>query len=182
MTTTTRTRTNPSLPAGRDAWATRAGVSWRDLATEVPDLAAVGEALLDRYRMAFLGTVTWTGAPRVHPVCPAILDGRLLLGIRGTTPKYADLRRDPRCVLHALPGEGDQEFFVRCTAVEPTDERVRVLAAAPDGSGVLVDEDDVLYELLVHQACTAQYEVIVEDGQAEYRSQRSSWPSAASKQ
>ena len=53
MTTTTRTRTNPSLPAGRDAWATRAGVSWRDLATEVPlwlcEPVDAGEEMLTWY-------------------------------------------------------------------------------------------------------------------------------------
>jgi hypothetical protein len=145
------------------------------MAREAPDLAVLGETLLARYRMAFLGTTSRTGAPRLHPVCPAVLEGHLLVGVRGATPKHADLRRDPRCVLHALPGESDQEFFVRATAVQPVDPRIRELAAAPDGSGVLVDDEDVLFELLVHTAHTASYEVVLVDGRADYRAARAVW-------
>jgi hypothetical protein len=150
-------------------------VPWSRFAREAPRLAELGEALLERYRMAFLGTTTAAAEPRVHPVCPAVLDGHLLIGVRRATPKYGDLRRDPRCVLHALPGEGDQEFLIRAVAREPADSRIRELAAAPDGSGVLVDEQDSLFELLIRAAFTARYEVEVADGQADYRATRAAW-------
>jgi hypothetical protein len=152
------------------------GLPWQVFAAEEPALASLGATLLDRYRMAYLATTTVNGAPRVHPVCPAIIEGRLLVGINPHTPKNADLRRDPRCVLHALPGEDDQEFFVRALATEPTDRHIRDLAAAPDGSGVLVNSEDVLYELLLCTAFTARYTVTVSaDGRADYRADRSAW-------
>jgi hypothetical protein len=162
-------------PAPSSGGSAGSAVPWSRFASEAPQLAEQGEALLEQYRMAFLGTATADAEPRVHPVCPAVLDGHLLVGIRRATPKYGDLRRDPRCVLHALPGEGDQEFLVRAVAREPADARIRQLAAAPDGSGVLVDDQDVLFELLIRAAFTARYEVKVVDGQADYRATRASW-------
>ena len=152
------------------------GLPWKALAAADPAIAAVGAGLLERYRMAFLATIAADGGPRLHPVCPAVIEGHLLIGVRRATPKYGDLRRDPRCVLHTLPGEDDQEFFVRAVATEPADPRIRRLAAAPEGSGVLVDDGDILYELLICVAHTAAYAVTVgEDGRADYRATRSAW-------
>ena len=52
------------------------------------------------------------GAPRLHPICPTIVDGHLYALI-GPTPKRADLRRDGRYALHTFPPvEVDDEFLV----------------------------------------------------------------------
>ena len=127
--------------------------SWRTFETESPDLAARGSALwagitrLHRgeaaiagehvFSIAYLATVRRDGAPRLHPVCPFLVDGQLRVAIPPASPKGHDLRREPRCVLHALPGPDDVELNVRARAHEVDDPDVRASAVATVGaSGV----------------------------------------------
>jgi Pyridoxamine 5'-phosphate oxidase len=100
-------------------------MSWGELAAQAPAIARVGRRLLEQTGIAFLATVRADGSPRVHPVCPLTLDDELLLGIIDRSPKYRDLRRDPRCVLHALPGPGHTEFWVEAVAEPQTGEALR---------------------------------------------------------
>jgi hypothetical protein len=116
--------------------------SWADFMVESPVLGAVagrlwsGIAGLDRgdppradtppFAIAYLASVRPDGAPRLHPFCPILADGRLFAAIPPSSPKGHDLRRDPRCVVHALPGPDDDELCVRATAREVTgDEATR---------------------------------------------------------
>ncbi len=89
-------------------------VSWSVFENDAPDLAEAGKKLLYQYGvgLGFLATLRKDGAPRLHPICPTVVDG-CLYALIGPTPKLADLKRDGRYALHTLPGaEVDDEFLV----------------------------------------------------------------------
>ena len=116
--------------------------SWGQFAVARPDLPQMGRALLPQCGIAYLGTTRPDGGPRIHPVCPVFGRGRLLVGIGPDSPKQHDLRRDPRCVLHALPGANDAEFVMRARAVEHSDHGDRELfEAACRDAGVNIEAD-----------------------------------------
>ena len=62
------------------------------------------------FSIAYLATVRRDGAPRLQPFCPILAGGRLFAAIPRPSPKGEDLRRDPRCVIHAMPVPEDDEF------------------------------------------------------------------------
>jgi hypothetical protein len=83
------------------------------------------------FAVSCIATVRRDGGPRLHPFCPILAGGRLFGGIPRSSPKGWDLRRDPRCVIHALPGPEDDEFCVRASASEVTgDSSARALVHA----------------------------------------------------
>jgi hypothetical protein len=131
--------------------------SWQGFAEGMPDMAALGKKIISKYGIAYLATVRADGAPRVHPVCPAFLDGELYVGVMGSSPKLRDLLRDPRFVLHALPGPQDAEFVLRGRArpfaQEMADDLLRRRAAA--GDDVM---DTTFFTLDVERADLAVYE------------------------
>ncbi len=89
-------------------------VTWSEFENDAPDLAEAGKKLLYQFGvgLGFLATLRKDGAPRLHPVCPTVVDGRLYALI-GPTPKRADLKRDGRYALHTFPAvEVDDEFLV----------------------------------------------------------------------
>ena len=88
--------------------------TWIEFETDAPDIAAAGRQMLYQFGvgLAFLATLRKDGAPRLHPVCPTIVDGHLYALI-GPTPKRADLMRDGRYALHTFPPvDVDDEFLV----------------------------------------------------------------------
>ncbi|MDH3678592.1 MAG: hypothetical protein OEV40_01455 [Acidimicrobiia bacterium] len=60
---------------------------------------------------------------------------------------WRDLHRDARCVLHALPGDRDDEFVLRCTAWERLQARELVRNAANH----VIHDDDRIFEFAVEQ-------------------------------
>jgi hypothetical protein len=72
--------------------------------------------------VAYLATTRRDGSPRLHPFCPILAGGRLCAAIQRRSPKGDDLRRDARCVIHALPGPDDDELCIRARAEEVTDD------------------------------------------------------------
>ena len=131
--------------------------SWAEFEEADPDLAAFGRECLDRFGppglwLGFLATVRPDGGPRVHPVCPFLCEGRVFVGIPGSSPKRRDLRANPRYMLHSFPYEQDPEFSIRGRARLVTDEteRAKAVAAVPYPSG-LEDSDDV-FELDIDRA------------------------------
>src|ERR1700741_568183 len=89
-----------------------------DFAGPSPQLAEHGWGLLaERHGYASLATPAADGSPRVHPVAPIRGERGLFVAVGRTSPKLADLRRDPRMALHAtvLPPD-DEEFALRGTA------------------------------------------------------------------
>src|SRR5207245_1851463 len=91
-------------------------VTWKEFAAAEPDLADVGRLLLYQFKvgLAFLATVRQDGAPRLHPVCPVLSNGRLFVLITPTSPKRYDLLRDGKYALQTFlqPKPGSDEFYI----------------------------------------------------------------------
>jgi Pyridoxamine 5'-phosphate oxidase len=90
-----------------------AAASWLDLELAAPEIARPGMARLNSARIALLGTLRRDGSPRISPVEPCIVKGQLLIGAMAWSAKAADLRRDPRYVLHSVvtgPDSGQAEL------------------------------------------------------------------------
>lgn len=124
--------------------------SWEELAKHCNAVAQLGAMLLTRHGRAYLGTVRAGGGPRIHPVCPLISGGHLLVGIIGTSPKHDDLLRDRRYVLHALPGPSDAEFWVQGAARPLSQEELTAWSARD--VRLRVPEGDTAFELDIQAA------------------------------
>ncbi len=74
---------------------------WRDIESEVPDLAALARAFLDAYTHKTLATLRADGSPRISGTEVVFSDGELWLGSMWQSVKALDLRRDPRFALHS---------------------------------------------------------------------------------
>lgn len=93
-------------------------MNWRELQEAAPELARAGRERLDATRVALLATLRRDGSPRISPVEPYFSGGQLLFGAMSWSRKAADLRRDPRCVLHSAVtgpdnGEGELKLYGR---------------------------------------------------------------------
>lgn len=121
---------------------------WSDLVEQAPEIADPGKDLLDDHVLAFLATTRRDGSPRVHPMVPVTAVDDLFVVIASWSPKWHDLRRDARCVLHALPGPRDDEFVLRCRGVESPWSLETVRSAANHA----VHDDDHLFRLEIDQA------------------------------
>ena len=134
--------------------------TWSTFETAAPELAAAGQRLLYQFGpgLGFLATVRADGGPRLHPICPVVVDGELWAFILRQSPKCRDLERDGRYALHSFPPvEKDDEFAVtgRVRRVDDPSPRSRVM----DATSARVDEDDeVLFALDVETALLAIYE------------------------
>lgn len=99
--------------------------AWREFAAAEPTLAEFGAGRFRDAGVAYLATITPDGGPRVHPISPFIVDGRLFTYMYPTSPKGHDLRRDPRYSLHGAvddsTGAGG-EFSVSGTAIAIEDD------------------------------------------------------------
>ncbi len=71
-------------------------VTWAELETAAPDLAAEGRRLIHARGdgEALVATVRGDDLPRIHPVNVAIVDGRLYVFVIATSPKRLDLDED----------------------------------------------------------------------------------------
>jgi len=129
--------------------------TWGEFAAQDPDMAAIGAALLQKHVLAYLATVRRDGSPRVHPVCPFIIDGHIYVATPATSPKAQDQIRDGRYVIHMLPGENDDEFRIRGHARNVTgkDERTRIIAGGPD----FLKEHDYIFEYDIEHAAAAYW-------------------------
>lgn len=95
--------------------------TWQTLHSLAPELVALGEARLRRFRLAMLGTIRGDGSPRISPIEPYLGSGELLFGVIRGSAKARDLLRDPRCTLHSIiddPDAGDPELTLRGRFVE----------------------------------------------------------------
>jgi hypothetical protein len=129
-------------------------VSFPRLAAEAPDLAQLLRSRLDATGVAILGTIRADGSPRLDPIEPFFIDGELVLGVAARTGKARDLRRDPRCALHAMvsgpnAGEPDAKLHGRVAA---SDHRGGWWVARPAG------EADV-YRFVVAEAVTIEWDL-----------------------
>lgn len=154
--------------------------TWAEFAEAAPEMAALGSELRAKFGLAFLATVRKDGSPRVHPVCPFIVQGRLFIATNQKSPKRHDLKRDGRYVLHMLPGEDDAEFQVRGRArlVEDAQTKAMVLAEGPeagrqpDGALLNLTPEELLFEYDVEEALSGHWENV---GQPNTRPVRRRW-------
>lgn len=153
--------------------------SWADFETEAPEVAEVASRLwpgitalhrnepllpgIERFSIAHLATSRRDGAPRLHPFCPILASGRLFAAIPRSSPKGWDLRRDARCVIHALPGPQDDELCIRARAREVTREPdarsavVHVVTASGVDGMIDTVSHDALFEFDLDQIDVAKW-------------------------
>ena len=168
--------------------------TWYEFEHDAPEIAAVAAMLwpgitaLDRglpappdtpsFSIAFLATTRPDGSPRLHPFCPVLADGRLLAAIPRPSPKGNDLRREPRCVIHALPGPEDDELSIRARAREASNEpglRAAALAVVTrSGVGGMIEtvSNDPIFEFDILRVDAARWLNI---GQPGTRPVRQTW-------
>jgi hypothetical protein len=77
------------------------GMHWEEFKQQAPQLAAKGEDRFDRAGLVLLGSLRRNGFPRISPVEPLIVHGKLYLGMMWQSRKALDLIRDPRCTITA---------------------------------------------------------------------------------
>lgn len=82
--------------------------TWAQFTTAEPELAATGGALLFPFKIAYLATVRADGAPRVHPVSPFIIEGRLIVATPPSSPKARD--HPPDVYLSIMSDTGGDGF------------------------------------------------------------------------
>ncbi len=151
--------------------------TWAQFQADAPEVAAVaaqfwpGITALDhgavpltgevQFAIAYLATVRADGGPPAHPFCPILAGGRLFAAIPRSSPKGWDLRRGPRCVIHALPGRDDDELCVRASAIEVADEDTLALVRDTVGRGdvggmIETVRNDALFEFDLEQVDVAR--------------------------
>ena len=132
--------------------------SWGLFAEEDADLADFGAARLHG-KVAYLGTVSADGEPRVYPVTPIIGGGRLLVFMEPTSPTGRDLRNTRRYAIPSsvggIAGEGG-EFSVRGTGSLVEDADTRRLAV--ELSTYEPADRYVLFEFQIQIAQSTVYE------------------------
>jgi hypothetical protein len=166
--------------------------TWADVEKETPDVARFADRLwpgvvaLGRgtavpagtpsFSIAYLATVRRDGAPRLHPFCPILAVGRLFAAIPRSSPKGQDLRRDPRCVIHAMPGPADDELCLRAVAAEvavdsETSLLVQEVVSRTRVGGMIESvSNDAIFEFDLQQVDVAQWKDIGQPGTYAVRS------------
>ena len=145
--------------------------TWAEFEAAEPEIAALGRSMLVPFKIAYLATVRRDGAPRVHPVSPFVIAGRLFVATPPASPKARDQMRDGRYVIHALPGEDDAEFRIRgrCRLVTDRASKELVREQGPH----FVKGDDCIFEYDIEEAATAHW---VNVGQPGTYPVRRRWP------
>jgi hypothetical protein len=75
-------------------------MEWREFELAAGDLASRAKEAFNRHHVGLLATTRNDGSPRISPVEPYFIAGRLVLGLMPWSGKARDLARDPRCELH----------------------------------------------------------------------------------
>ena len=134
--------------------------TWNEFESDAPDIAEAGKKLLYQggVGLAFLATLRTDGAPRLHPICPTVVDGHLYALI-GPSPKRGDLKRDGRYALHTFPPDDvDDEFLVMGRAKliddKAIEEKVRNDLVS---RGMTSTGDDLPFEFRIESVMHAKY-------------------------
>jgi hypothetical protein len=168
--------------------------AWHEFESGAPEMAAAAVMLwpgiiaLDRgqpvppgtpcFAIAFLATVRPDGSPRLHPFCPVLAGGRLLAAIPRSSPQGNDLRREPRCAIHALPGLKDDELSIRARAREAGNDSglraatLAVVTASGVGGMIQTVSNDPNFEFDILRVDTARW---LDIGQPGTRPVRQTW-------
>ncbi|HEX9063663.1 MAG TPA: pyridoxamine 5'-phosphate oxidase family protein [Streptosporangiaceae bacterium] len=101
---------------------------WAEMEDRQPALAGLGRQKLTAPGVVLVGTTRRDGTARISPVEPFLLGGELWLSMMRGSAKAADLRRDPRILVHSVVTSrdgGEGEFKLRGTAREETSRDVQ---------------------------------------------------------
>src|SRR5690349_5106365 len=112
---------------------------WHDFEAAEPRLAGLAHDRLIEPGVVLVGTVRRDGSPRISPVEPFLLEGELWLSMLWGSYKAADLRRDPRVLVHSIVTDrsGDEgEVKVRGRCREEPDPEVQQRYAAAVASAL----------------------------------------------
>ena len=112
-------------------WA-MGSLRWADFEAAVPELAARGRALIERFGFILAGTIRADGTPRISPVAAHLVGGDLMLVMIPGTQKARDVLRDSRIVLQSPVTEAAEpgaEFKLRGHAAEVTGDTLRTATA-----------------------------------------------------
>src|SRR3990170_7896070 len=124
--------------------------TWGEFADAAPGLAERGARRLG-VGVAYIATTAKDGSPRLHPFTPLIGGGRLLAFIAKHTVKYRNLLCDPRCAIHAMLGEDDEEFMIIGSAVVADDWATRMQAAIEARKINMTSRNDVAFEFMIQR-------------------------------
>jgi hypothetical protein len=101
---------------------------WSEIERRQPRLAALARRRLVDPGVLLVVTLRRDGTPRLSPVEPYVLEGRLMLSMMWGSQKAADLQRDSRVLVHSVITNrdgADGELKVRGHAVEEPDPGVQ---------------------------------------------------------
>jgi hypothetical protein len=101
--------------------------SWADLSAAEPEFAGRARRIFSAATNAILATIRADGSPRLSGIDPFFTDDDLCLGCMPGSRKGADLARDPRLALHAVPWESRS---LRDGATDPGEADAKVTARA----------------------------------------------------
>lgn len=129
--------------------------SWGVFAQAEPEMAAIGCGLLEEHSIVYLATIRKDGSPRLHPVCPFLVEGRLFVATPVTSQKGRDQQRDGRYAMHWMPGKDDAEFRIRGLArlLPHGADRDSLIARGPH----YAHDEDLIFEYDVAEAATAHW-------------------------
>lgn len=153
------------------------GVKWPEFVRAQPELASYGQRLLaESHGYVFLATVARDGAPRVHPIAPILSHAGLFVAIAASSPKAADLERDPRIALHSsVVPPSDEEFWLRGEVSRIEGESARESAVVGQESGAELSDAMALWEVTLTEAGWSQW-VDGRPVRLRWRSDRPGWP------
>jgi hypothetical protein len=148
-------------------------VDWGEVRAGAPDLAAIAEARMAEDGVVLVGTLRANGWPRISPVEPLVLAGRLYLGMMWRSRKAIDLLADPRCVVHTTVRskegtDGDVKIYGEAREVDEADERERYCTALEQAIGWRPEGD---FHLFAVDVTEVGYFAVV-DGAHDVRSWR----------
>lgn len=132
--------------------------TFADLEASAPDMAAVARRLLwiPGVGFGYLATVGRDGAPRIHPVNVAIVEGRLVTFVV-PSPKRADLERDGRYALHTTGSETESDEVAITGRAIPRDDDPAFRDAARAAMPFDVPPAHHLFELGIERVLWAAY-------------------------
>jgi hypothetical protein len=129
--------------------------SWRAFEEQAPVLAAAVRARFAAGPTAkhhVVATLRADGSPRVSGTEVGFAHGELFLGSMPGARKARDLQRDPRCAVHAHPGDssmdgGDAKLAGRAVEVVEEGTKTAFLAAFAEHTGVTPPTPFVLFRV-----------------------------------
>lgn len=140
---------------------------WQTLATEAPEIAEKGRALIYQYGtgLGMLATQRADGGLRLHPFCPVVAGGGIY-GLIGRSPKRADLLERRTYAFHAfLPEDRDDEFMLSGTASVVRDAAtLAAVSEAYHAAGATSTGDEITFEFDIERALLSLYKPRSEEG------------------